>query len=986
MFDQPFARAGHLLGVAAIATALCVTAAQAQPAREADYALPAQELASSLREVALRSGVSVIASGELVSGKQAPPLNGRYAPRQAIDLLLQGSGLRASLVGDALVISRADAGPAERDDTAGPHAGGSETITVTGTRIRGSEPVGSNVIRITRRDIERSGYATTQEIVQTIPQNFGAGPNENTGGVSLDPNSGKNTSLGSSINLRGLGNASTLVLLNGDRPPLGGFAGVFSDISLIPASAIERIEVMPDGASAIYGSDAVAGVVNVIPRLRFRGAETSLRFGSADGDATDVVASQILGGDWDSGHAVIAYEFYRRSALPASKRDYISDDLRRFGGPDLRTPFANPGNILAGGESFAIPAGQDGTDLSPADLVPGTVNLADSWNMVDALPMQRRHSVFGAVTQRLTDMLELYAQGLFSARDYSRRSRTISDSARTVPVTNPFYVDPIGTGQPVRVQYDFGEDLGRERRVGGVRAYGVTVGLDAELGRWSADLRGNFGRQTERSAILNRVNSARLAVALADTDPATAYNLFGDGPSTNPATVDFVRGSTSTSNRGTVWSTTFRADGPLFRLPAGDARAAVGGEYRQERYFDGTTVSDTSTLEPQALDPIPLPGPRRIRAFYAEALVPLFGGDFRLPGFHRLDLSAALRTERYSDFGKTTNPRLGVTWEPVEGVRLRGTYGTSFRAPSFDNLRQDPGTTLLFAFQIPDPASPTGQSNILVRRGNDPDLRPEKATTWSLGADLEPHVLPGFRASTTYYKIDYRGRITSPAANLFNFLVNRSTYQAIITDNPSPGTIDAFYASPFFINPLGIAPETITAIVDARLQNLSVVRQSGLDADIRYAFDAFGGEAEIGASGSYIFRIDQAYTPTAPVNKVVDVLGNPVDLRIRGHAFWSNAHWSASLFVNYLDSYANLTNAAPQRVHSWTTLDAQIGYRLPQKDGPLAGLRVALSATNLLDRDPPFAAYNLGVSITGYDPENASPLGRVVSLELTKTW
>ena len=123
MFDQPFARAGRLLGVAAIATALCATAAQAQPAREADYALPAQELASSLREIALRSGVSVIAPGELVSGKQAPPLNGRYAPRRAIDLLLQGSGLRASLVGDALVISRADAGPAERDDTAGPHAG-----------------------------------------------------------------------------------------------------------------------------------------------------------------------------------------------------------------------------------------------------------------------------------------------------------------------------------------------------------------------------------------------------------------------------------------------------------------------------------------------------------------------------------------------------------------------------------------------------------------------------------------------------------------------------------------------------------------------------------------------------------------------------------------------------------------------------------------------------------------------------------------------
>src|SRR5690606_16722344 len=138
---------------------------------------------------------------------------------------------------------------------------------------------------------------------------FGGAPNEGTAAISLDPNSGKNTASGSSINLRGLGNASTLLLLNGDRPPLGGFGGVFGDISLIPASAIERIEVIADGASAIYGSDAVAGVVNVIPRLRFEGAETSLRYGTADGDSQDVLASQILGRGWDSGHAVLAYEF-----------------------------------------------------------------------------------------------------------------------------------------------------------------------------------------------------------------------------------------------------------------------------------------------------------------------------------------------------------------------------------------------------------------------------------------------------------------------------------------------------------------------------------------------------------------------------------------------------------------------------------------------------------------------------------------------------
>ena len=972
-------------GAAAIAAAIAFQPAEAgaQPSDRLTYELAPQELGAALREVAARSGRNLIVPGELVAGRRAPPLSGRYTPQGAVEALLAGTGLVVREIDGDLVVM---AGPGSEGARTPGEAEASDAIVVTGTRIRGSAPVGSDVISIDRGDIERSGYATTQEILQTIPQNFGGGPNEATGGVSLDPNSGKNTGLGSSLNLRGLGNASTLVLLNGDRPPLGGFAGVFSDISLIPATAIERVEVIADGASAIYGSDAVAGVVNVIPRLRFEGAETSLRLGTADGDAEDIVASQIVGSGWTSGHAVLAYEYYRRSALPAAKRDFVTDDLRPFGGPDLRSSFASPGTILAGGRTFAIPEGQDGTSLSAADLVADMVNRRDGWAMVDVLPRQRRHSLFGALTQELDDGVELYAQGLFSSRDFSRRSRTISDTPRTVPVTNPFHVDPLGTDQPVRVQYDFGADLGRERRVGRVEAYGLTLGLEAELGAWRADLRGNIGRQRERSAILNRVNSARLAVALADTDPATAYNLFGDGPSTNPATIDFVRGSTSTSNRGTVWSTSLRADGPIVSLPAGELRIALGGEYREERYRDGETISDTTALEPQILEPIPLPGPRRIRAVYAEALVPVFGAGFSVPGFRRLDLSAALRSEHYSDFGSTTNPKLGLRWEPVRGVRVRGTYGTSFRAPSFDNLRQDPGTTLLFAFTIPDPASPSGQSNILVRRGNDPELQPEEATTWSAGIDLEPPFLPGLRASLTYFSIDYRGRITSPAANLFNFLVNRETYQGIIEDNPSAETIQSFYASPFFVNPLGIAPETISAVVDARLQNLSVVEQSGLDGDIAYVFDLAGGRAEVGASGTYIFNIDQALTPSAPVSDVVDILGNPVDLRIRGRASWSNERWGASLFVNYLDSYTNLTNVTPQRVDSWTTLDAQVSYRVKQGSGPLAGLRVALSATNLLDADPPYAAYNLGLSATAYDPDNASPLGRVLSIQVTKTW
>lgn len=953
--------------------------AAAQPQRQT-YDLPAQPLARSLRIVATQTGRSIAAPAERLSGKTAPAVRGAFTLDEVVERLLAGSGLRARPADDGLVIeqdSSAETSDERRVD---------EDILVTGTRIRGSGPVGSTVTVIDRKAIERSGYVTVQDIAQTIPQNFGGSPGETAGVSSFQSESGLNTAAGSSINLRGLGTGSTLVLLNGDRPPLGGFSGIFSDVSMIPASAIERIEIVADGASAIYGSDAVAGVVNIIPRSNFSGAESRLRVATADGDAEDVVASQLLGTRWRTGHAMIAYEFYRRTRLGASARAYATDDLRAYGGTDNRNRFASPGTIIAAnGQIFAIPAGQDGRNLEASDLIPNQFNPGNDWDQADLLPDQRRHSVYGAARQEVMPGFDLYARGLYSSRSFEKRERAISNATRTVPVTNPFYVDPIGTRQPVRVQYSFVDDLGPETTSGRVEAYGLSLGAAAELGRWSIDLHGTWGRQDEERRIDNRINTARLAAALADPDPATAYTLFGSGGTNSPAAIARIRGSTSAGNGGSVWSAALRADGPLVALPAGDVRLAVGTEYREERYRARPTISDVSTLAPVTLAPIDLPDPRNVRAAYGELSIPVFGEGLDLPGLHGLDLSAALRAERYSDFGATTNPKLGIAWEPIRGATLRGTWGKSFRAPNFNNLRQDPANSLFFAFTLPDPASVSGTTNVLVIRGNDPELRAERATSWTLGLDLRPAALPGLIASLTYYNIDYRDRIDSPAANLLTFLVNRPTYEGIIDTNPSLATIQGFFAAPVFQNPFNLAPEDIELLIDARFQNLSVVRQSGLDLDLGYRFDALGGTADLGLTGAYIFTIRQGLTATAPAVDVVDRLGNPVDLRLRARAAWSDQHWTVSAFANYIDSYTNLTSATPQQVASWTTVDLQIAYGFGDQ-GPGRGWSLSLGATNLFDRDPPRAAYFLGPFSAGFDPDNASPLGRVVALTVSKSW
>lgn len=936
-------------------------------------------LSEALRAVALATGRDLVAPAELLQGRIAPALQGNYSAEDAFARLLRGSGLRTRAVGDALIVER---GPASSADEDGPW----RDIVVTGTRIRGRAPSGSSVIAISRAQIDASGFGTTQQVVQSLPQNYGGGPNEATGNLSARDGAGNNGAAGSAINLRGLGAASTLVLLNGNRLALGGFTGTFADVSLVPASIVERIEVLPDGASAIYGSDAVAGVVNILPRTSFEGFETRLRIGTADRDRTEVQASQLAGARWSGGHAVLAYEYSFSGALHARDRVFATEDLRRFGGPDQRQRFASPGTIFAGGQYFGIPSGQDGRRLTPGQLLPGQINLADQWALVDLLPRQRRHSVYGLVEQQVGDKMTLFAEGLFAHRRFSKAIYPAeNNNAVTVTPANPFYVDPIGTGEPVSVFYSFQRDIGPEMDRGYARSLGGAAGARADLGPWSVEVRGSGSEQREQSNRENLVNRVRLAAALADPDPATAYNVFGDGPSTNPATIARVRGALRIGGRFSVLSASAKVDGPLFALPAGAVRAAIGGEVRREHFSAPLTFDDQVTPEPVHPPVAGLPPARHIRAGFAELSVPLTNPDLGVPLARQLDLSLALRVEDYSDFGTTTNPKLGARWEVARGIVVRGTYGTSFRAPGVDNLRQGPESRFIFAIRLPDPSSPTGQTGAVVLRGNKPGLTPETAETWTLGLDLEPAFIPGLRLGGSWYDIRYRDRIATPS-DLFSFLAQPALYGGITTRNPSAATIAGFYADPAFLNFLNVPASAIGAVVDGRVQNLSSVHQSGLDLNAHYATGLGGGTVSLDLAGNIITRIDQAITATAPSTDVVSTIGNPVKARWRGSAAWTGSGLTVAGFVNRTSGYRNNAVMPIEKVRSWTTADLTIAYEVPAKTGPLRGLRLQLSATNLFDRAPPYVQYTNGLFGLGFNPDLSDPLGRVVSFQLVKQW
>ena len=367
-------------------------------------------------------------------------------------------------------------------------------------------------------------------------------------------------------------------------PALGGTTGTFADVSLIPQSAIDRIEILTDGASAIYGTDAVAGVVNIRFRNRFEGFETSARSGTADGDFGEIQLSQVAGKRWSSGGVVLAYQYSERGRLKGADRAFSTEDLRPFGGPDYRSLYASPGTIVAAnGAVFGIPQNQDGTALRASDLLSGQINRRDARKTIDLLPRQSSHSLYGSFEQDIVPGVTLFARGLYARRSFDAQRPLGFPETVTVPTTNAFYVDPIGTRQPITVRYDFTRDLGQQWQTGTVEGLTTTAGLTGAIGRWNYEASGTYGSQVEGFEAINAVNTARLALALADRNRATAFNVFGDGSFTNPTTIDGVRGGTRRRTRYVVWSGALRVDGPLFELPWGTVKLALGAEHRDER-------------------------------------------------------------------------------------------------------------------------------------------------------------------------------------------------------------------------------------------------------------------------------------------------------------------------------------------------------------------------------------------------------------------
>jgi outer membrane receptor protein involved in Fe transport len=944
------------------------------------FKLPAEPLPQAVIDFYRQSGVQAIyAATPQVQRLKTQPVTGRMDSSAALKRMLAGTGLTFFFDTPSSVIIR----PVARGDgaVARPKAvpvavalknpqpdlkpADLRPVEVTGSLISGVRSAIAPLVYLRRADLDRAAYPNVQQALYALPLVSLDGPREDLG---VD----NNGQYGAAINLRGLGTGATLVLVNGHRQPFGGLTGDFVDVSTIPWSAVRRIEVLPDGASALYGADAVAGVVNIIMRDNFTGAKSEVRYGTAVGGRAEWMAAQLFGTRWSSGHAMMDYEYSDATPLAAAARPYAANANKTpYGGANYDTYYSNPGNVL---DPFTL---QPSYGITAAGLS-RNVNLQNPFTAAQIFPDRMAQEFYGSVSQRIGSNIELFAQGRYTERNTTLSTRP-NATVLQVPASNPYYVNPFAGVPYTLVAYNFLPLLGPTRFGSNTLVYSGTAGATFRLGhRWRMTVSESGGKQILSLNQYGVVNPAAVAGLLQSANPAVVFNPFAANPSTNVAAAASIAQTYFEHSAAGIQSSDVVASGPLMRLPAGRVKLAVGFERRTE-------TLEIAQPAAQNLQNTPLVQSfgRRVESVFSQLHVPLLGSPVNRALTPRLALDLAGRYDDYSDFGGTFNPTARLQWTASQWLKLHASWGQSYRAPKLADL-YDTSQNIAGLVSLVDPSSPSGRSLVLAEQGSNPALREETARTWTAGIDLSPWRRA--QISVTYYSINYRNRIEQPAADdPFGILQHQAEWSAVINRNPTRAQIAAICdSSQFFGSAESCLVSQPVAIVDLRLANLATTRTRGLDIEAQQHIWTRWGHFQVQVRGEDVLSFTQSVTPNSPAVSILDTVGNPLAVRLQGTLTWSRhgvaaSGWGGALIVNYTGAYHNPGSTLMPDVPQWTTFDADARYRLQSTD--LGPTTVTLNGVNLFNQAPPFVD-----SLYGYDVANVQALGRVLSLQVTQRW
>lgn len=874
-----------------------------------------------------------------------------------------------------------------------------EEIVVTGTLLRGlAAPIGTQSITMDAQQIQATGAMSGTQILQSIPQN-------NSFNNLQFSTAAANVITINRPNLRDLpqttGASSTLVLLNGHRVVGMGVTTTSPDLDIVPPSLLQRVEIVPDGGSAIYGSDAVAGVINYITRKDFEGVEVEARYG--DGDHYDATDASVTGGlNWDTGSAYLGYNYSSNSSLSGGNLDWVRmypvfrQDVPLLGQPVINMG-CDPGNVRVNGQSYALP-------YTTGNAVAGTANQCDLSDGVDLYPEQDRDTVMVGGAQELGDKVNLEGRAFYMQRTTKAEQNGFATTASVGPGQSPYRDQYLATGNPNELQ---AVDLllpGTLEQEITLDTWGIYPEMTVELpAGWQLRALVGYGESTtENHSPAPDTNSFNRAVNGGLINP---YNVAASNPAALAAVQGWeIFGDTEQS----LFDASIIVDGDVYSLPGGEIKLALGGEYQDQDYdvqagtiVDGTQNSGSSGV---TIDGVQVYGPtnplqtvglnRDVKSVFGEVVVPVFGDGNAITALQELSLSASVRYDDYSDFGSVSNPKYGITWRPLEWVALRGAMGDSFVAPS---LADDSATTVDTAtyatagFLFPPqslidsgayPPVQAGQQAILLQ-GTAPGIEPQTAETKSVGFDIEPPFAPGLRVSMTWWDIEYAGLISLPS--FFSPIASFVTFASFKTVNPSQGQIDEALAGVDTVNgTCQPQPDCVYIITDGRKNNTGQFNTDGLDLATYYVHDTSFGTVDFNLNTTYVLNREQNAAEGANFTNVLQTDYSRFKAAATVGTNVGQVRAEATLYHNQGYDLGGPVGVPPQDdVSSYNTVNLFFRYDV-EGEGLLSNLELTMNVNNVLDEDPPEYRDTNTVSLSNNGYANGRTLGRLIEFGFRK--
>ncbi len=862
--------------------------------RTTHFDIREQKLPSALLDFGRQAGISIIAPNDLVTDQVSPALQGDFTPQRGLSVLLSGTGLRFEFVTAEAVRIYRPADPRIAPVAAHRHheiEGDADRVVVTGTTISGLHPESSPFQIYTQNDFAELNATTAEEFLAGLPQNAGTisrfAPSVAARVTNLDAVS--------SADFRGLGAGATLTLLNGRRLARS-HSGQSVDVSLIPLDMIQRVEVLKEGASTAYGSDAIGGVINFILQDSLEGAESRFTFATAHaGQQSQATATHKIGAHWPEGRGLLAYSALTSTGLAWSG-----------GGAD------------SAAEKMA---------LAPADT---------------------RHHVFGSWSERASEQASVHIVGGYAWRKVKHQYLT-----------------------------DF-PDLPQ---------FSTQNSYASRTAQWFVEAEFDF-RFSDHLASRLAVSHSRVDV---DGGQFTT-SLAGFAPFSSSADFDA---------HDAVSQLEAKLEGDIASPGMPDLRFSLGVGLLAER-FRGVHYSThvQSGGEIGRLSPFN----------FFELNIPFVEEDGGILLARRFEVNLAGRYTAYQDdsqpelhrdFGASADPKVGFLWSPVAGVSIKATYGTSFRAPSLTQI--DPTSASYYLANVDVDGLPATVLGLVSYAAS--DLDPERAQIRTMGVELgDDRATEGMRLALTHYDIRYQDRIGVATTSGYFPFQDPARSSDVIYRPPSAAFIeqqlrgtslfDGMNATGLDLSDPVRASLSLFArkdiwIYDLRERNLGSATQQGIDVSLSAVWSPTWGTVRAGLDMTKILSFAEKDSPAGFVRGGAGVEGRPADDRGRAYLGFSSGGWNGDIAVSYVADYSATQQSRSPRIKRWATCDARVSVSLmhPQDGGSSA--TVSLMVTNLFDKPPP-TIETVGdgsfSSNIGFDPVNANPLGRVITLSVATKW